>query len=325
MALSPFSRFQGCLFLALGGHFLDKNHNQRDLEGLWQPWVDILQQPYQARLPEQFWQNLLPQERETDLVNSLIILALYHHENPLGFQQDLCHWFSLWQKISPSSSTMGKDQNPLLLWQRLLTLILSERFHFSQFPELLRNPDHWWADAPKPAFSQYFLDSLTAIANYLENRQPINLHNLYHSEMHWQKFVSTAIYLWGKNPAQPRLILKQLQQLQHSPNTAIARGTYPIPGLGFPLSSLSLALVGAYNGMEISRQTLGKNHSPRFLAATLPLTQLLWQRWAGRLSTITELGSFSSVVFAPLGMQRRSSLKLVSQQDYGQLSITPGN
>ena len=324
MALSHLSRFQGCLLLALGGRFLFEVDGEEKVGALLQPWTDILQgEPYQSPLPLEFWQSLPAPTTEPDFVNLLVILALYHHENPLGFQRDLCQWSKIWQKHFPLSTWSGTDESAICLWQRLLTLILSARFHPIQLPDLLKSPDHWWRDAPPPPFSPDLLNSLTAIANYLETRQPVDGVDFCHGESSWTEIISTAIYLWSKNPTQPRLILKQLQKRQKTAvETNKGKGFNPI------IAPLTLALGGAYNGKNVSQQSLGKNHCPGFYHCLSPFIDLLWQRWSGQIPSISPRHPYAPAhpiadlceIASPLGMQRRSSLKLVSQQDYGQFS-----
>ncbi|WP_228015285.1 hypothetical protein [Synechocystis salina] len=83
--------------------------------------------------------------------------------------------------------------------------------------------------------------------------------------------------------------------------------------------------MGAYNGMEISQQALKTDHRSAVRANFLPLGQQLWQRWSGLLCVGSGREALPLAVAPPLGMQRRSSLKLVSQQEYGQILPTHGN
>lgn len=335
MALSPLSRFQASLLLALGGKDWDENHQNRANFLRWvQPWQYILSEPYQTPLPERFWQNALSQQpalTTAELVNWLIVLALYHHENPFGFRQDLSHWFHLCQNHCPAWVGGDQAEPALLLWQRLLTLILSERFAIHQLPALLRAPAQWWPVTPAPAFSPELRQGLTAIAACLENY--VSPRTMGKTTDPWIDLVGTAIYLWGKNPAQPRLIIRQLRMAEQSSSKAIALspprknqvnhpGQNPYPGI---LSPLTLALVGAYNGMEISQQALITDHRSTVRANFLPLGQQLWRRWSGRLSVGSGQENPALAVAPPLGMQRRSSLKLVSQQEYAQILPTHGN
>ncbi|MBD2652550.1 hypothetical protein H6G45_03355 [Synechocystis sp. FACHB-383] len=335
MALSPLSRFQACLLLALGGK--DQKQCQPSLDSLppWEePWGNLLASPYQTCLPQTFWQNALsrqPTFTPPQLINWLIVLALYHHENPLGFRQDLSHWCHLCQNHCPEWVGGAQAQPALLLWQRLLTLILSERFTVPQLPVLLKQPEKWWPIGPAPTFSPMLLNHLTAIAEYLQNHAPRR--TMGQSPDPWVDVVGTAIYLWGKNPTQPRLIIRQLQSVDQPPPKAIVDSLpnenqandpdlNPDPGI---LPPLTLALVGAYNGMEISQQALTTDHRSAVRANFLPLGQRLWQRWSGQLCIGSGQEHLPLAVAPPLGMQRRSSLKLVSQQEYGQILPTHGN
>jgi hypothetical protein len=335
MALSPLSRFQASLLLALGGKDWDEAHqNQANFLRWSQPWQYILSEPYQTPLPERFWQNALsyqPALTTAELVNWLIVLALYHHENPFGFRQDLSHWFHLCQNHCPAWVGGDQAEPALLLWQRLLTLILSERFAIHQLPALLRAPAQWWPVTPAPAFSPELLNGLTAIAACLENY--ISLQSMGQTTDPWIDLVGTAIYLWGKNPAQPRLIIRQLRMAEQSSSKAIAppllnknqanhSDQNPYSGILLPLT---LALVGAYNGMEISQQALTTDHRSAVRANFLPLGQQLWQRWSGRLCVGSGQENPTLAIAPPLGMQRRSSLKLISQQEYAQILPTHGN
>ncbi|WP_223342700.1 hypothetical protein [Synechocystis sp. PCC 7339] len=292
MALSYLSRFQACLLLALGGKDQRQCQSNQASGYPWhEAWGHVLAAPYQTPLPQTFWQKVLsrqPALTPPQLVNWLIVLALYHHENPLGFRQDLSHWCHLCQNHCPEWNGGDQSQPALLLWQRLLTLILSERFTVPQLPALLRQPERWWPVGPAPAFSPIFLNQLTAIAECLQNYAPQTIGQ---SPDPWIDVVGTAIYLWGKNPAQPRLIIRQLQSMNQPHPKAIADSLpnenqandpdlNPDPGI---LPPLTLALVGAYNGMEISQQALTKDHRSAVRANFLPLGQRLWQRWSGRL------------------------------------------
>jgi hypothetical protein len=335
MALSPLSRFQASLLLALGGRNRDETHQNHTNFSQWgQPWQYLLSEPYQTVLPERFWQNALlqlPAMTFPELVNWLILLALYHHENPLGFRQDLDRWLKLCQDHFPQWNPGDNAQEALLLWQRLLTLILSERFAVHQLPALLKQPEQWWLVTPAPAFSPELRQGLTAIATSLENYASPK--TIGQTADPWIHGVATAIYLWGKNPAQPRLIIHQLSMAEQSSSEAIATplprknqanhlDQNPYPGI---LPPLTLALVGAYNGMEISQQALTTDHRSAVRAKFLPLGQQLWQRWSGHLCVGSGQENSASAVAPPLGMQRRSSLKLVSQQEYAQILPTHGN
>ncbi|AIE75462.1 MULTISPECIES: hypothetical protein [unclassified Synechocystis] len=334
MALSPFSRFQACLFLALGGKDQDQaQQNQANFPRWGQPWQQILSQPYQTPLPEMFWQNALlqlPAMAFPELVNWLILLALYHHENPLGFRQDLGRWLHLCQSRFPEYHGGDKAQEILLLWQRLLTLILAERLAIHHLPSLLKEPERWWSVAPAPSFSPDLLNGLTAIARGLENNTPPQ--TMVQPLDTWVKSVSYGIYLWAKSPDQPRLIIHQLRMAEQSPSRAIAnlvqnQAEYPTPDhcLTRTLSPLTLALVGAYNGIEISQQAVQTEHPSLVSANLLSLGQQLWQRWSGLLWVGSAQGNLPLALSSPLGMQRRSSLKLVSQQEYGQILPSHGN
>ena len=308
MTVSLFSRFQGCLlmtFVATGESVPGETAIAANLES----WSRIFhRQPYLCPLPPTVWQDdHLHWPRITDFCGWLVVLALWHHENPAGFKEDLGH------SVTRFNQQFGDRRLPRLddldqawiqLWQRLLTLILSERFTLAQLPDLWRSP---FFDAPlglPDPIRHHCQRDLTAIATALHHYQTPVFAQSPESPPSFAQVLPWAIYHWAATPAQPQLSLHQSQA-----NPSADR-----------MVPFTAALTGAYNGEQIIRPAL--TPSPLSQTALMSLINQFSQRhflqWSGNPSASSEFSPLTSA--APLVMQRRSGLKLISQLDYEQFS-----
>ena len=300
MTVSLFSRFQGCLlitFLAAGD---EGSLNGLEITPCLNQWSTIFHsRPYQGTLPATVWQeDQLRWQSMADFSRWLVVLALWHHENPTGFRDDLGRSAAQFAAQFPDQALSILDQVWLQLWQRLLTLILSERFTLAQLPDLFSN-----AFCPDPIRHDCQGD-LQAIATALENYQAPVFSKSPTSQSAYAHGLAWAIYCWADTPAQPRLTVKRFQSKPFSVSM-------------LPFAS---ALSGAYNGEKIARQTLtGPPVAETSLMSLINhFAHQHFLQWLGCPSTSSTFSALASA--APLVMQRRSGLKLVSQQDYEQFS-----
>jgi hypothetical protein len=300
MTVSLFSRFQGCLlmtFLAAGD---EGSVNRLEITPYLNQWSTIFHsRPYQGTLPATVWQNdQLHWQNRADFSRWLVVLALWHHENPVGFQADLGRLVTQFTAQFPDQALSTLDQAWLQLWQRLLTLILSERFTLAQLPDLLLK-----APFP-PSIKHDCQGDLQAIATALENHQAPVFTNSPAAQSVYAHGLPWSIYCWADTPAQPRLTIQRFRSQPFSPSIV-------------PFTS---ALSGAYNGEKIVRQALT---GPPFAQTSLMslvnhFAHQHFLQWLGCPSTSSAFSALANA--APLVMQRRSGLKLVSQQDYEQFS-----
>jgi hypothetical protein len=306
MNVSLFSRFQGCLlltFLAPGDGGLV---NEKAIITRLNQWSTMFHpHPYQGPLPTTVWQGEdLPWQGLEDFCRWLGVLALWHHENAAGFRTDLRRSAARLSRQFPDRPLSPLDLAWLQIWQRLLTLILSERFTPAQLPDLWRSPYLINSLDRRDALAQSCHRDLTAIAVALENDQAPCFTPSYPTQFSLTQGIPQAIYDWAVTPAQPRL---NLLRSQGKPDAA-------------RIVPFTAALTGAYNGETISHQALG---SSQFFP--IQLVSLInhfahhhYQSWSGGLSTSSPPPTLASA--APLVMQRRSALELISQQDYAQFS-----
>lgn len=306
MTPSLFSRFQGCLLMTFLAPGNDPAIDEAAITSQLQSWGRMFHaHPYQEFLPEQSWDaNNVLWPTPAAFCQWLVVLALWHHENPRGFSRDLgrgAEQFPRHFPHHPLSPLDQVDQTWLHRWQRLLTLILSERFTLAQWPALWRSP--FWGDFPTLTESMKKKDqqNLMAIATALDPHQTPHFAQVSPDQTPLADQIPRAIYHWVVSSAQPRFTLLQCRADSVSPLT-------------LPFTA---ALSGAYNGETIVRQALGGNLVPH--AALIGLinqfTQQHFLQWSGSLSAVSTVSSLTNA--APLVMQRRSSLKLVSQRDYG--------
>lgn len=294
MTVSLLSRFQGCLLLTLAG--------TDSLPGL-QRWANLFPAgSYQGPLPASVWQGPdLRWQSPGEFYRWLVVLALWHHENAVGFSTDLGRSALLFAQQCPTQALSTGDQLWLQLWQRLLTLILSERFTLAQLPDLWRPDGVRFLLGPLPlpaALSQQCQGTLGAIALALEHYQAPVFPASPEPPLSLAQALPWSFYHWAALPAQPRLSLGQCQG-------------NPLAALGLPFTA---ALSGGFNGEAIIRQAIAA--PPSFVSGVNQFAQRHFLAWAGGLCPQT--GALTST--APLGMQRRSGLKLISQRDYGHFS-----
>lgn len=307
MTVSLLSRFQGCLGMTLAA-----THGDRPLDCLSRWSIGLQSSPYYGPAASWLDEGLIgPSINSANSVNEwlsgLVVLALWHHEYPDGFRGDLGRWLAALARQFPDQVLSREDQAWLQIWQRLLTLILSERFHPSQLPPLLRSPFLTDPLGLPPAIIQDCQAGLTAIATALEQSHGLDGQKIKTSRCspadNFSGAIAWAIYCWADTPAQPLL---SLHQCQSSP-----LGAHSLPFVA--------ALSGAYNGQEISRHTLTMPATSRSQVNDFAC-QLLRQ-WSGSLGSLGPFLELSSLTSAgPLATQHRSGLKLISQQDYVQFS-----
>ena len=268
-------------------------------------WSRIFHYPYQGPLPEMVWQgDDLHWHSVEDFCRWLVVLALWHHENPAGFQADLGRSAKQFARHFPDQTLSTLDQTWLQLWQRLLTLILSERFTLTQLADVFRSPFFLAPLNLTESITSDCQEILQAIATALENYHAPVFAKSSEPQVSYAHTIPWTFYCWGATPDQPRLSLIQAQ-------------TKTSAALILPFTS---ALSGAYNGGKIIRQALTPPH-----ASHTPLMLLInhfahqhFLQWLGGPSRSSGFSALASS--APLVMQRRSSLKLISQQDYEQFS-----
>ncbi|MEB3160145.1 MAG: hypothetical protein VKL20_01655 [Synechocystis sp.] len=306
MPVSLFSRFQGCLLLTLLAGQEEGTGQDTTIPPRLESWSTIFHScPYPGSLPAMVWQGEdLQWQSIVDFSHWLVVLALWHHENPSGFSTDLGRSAIKFTHQFPDYALSSLDQAWLQIWQRLLTLILSERFTLTQLPDLWRSPYLLDSLGLTDPIAQSCQRDLTAIATALENYQASPFPSAAPNQFALAHTIPQAIYHWAITPTQPRLSLLRAQTLPNSP-------------WGLPFTA---ALSGAYNGKTIVKQAL---QTPQF--SQTPLMSLIrrfahhhYRHWLSGLSAPSNVLALAGA--APLVMQRRSGLKLVSQQDYDQFS-----
>jgi hypothetical protein len=303
MGVSLFSRFQGCLlmtFLAAGNN---GGINETAITANLELWSSIFHSsPYAGTLPPTVWQKAnLRWQGPGDFCHWLVVLALWHHENAAGFSTDLGRSVAQFSRQFPDYALSPLDQAWLHLWQTLLTWILSERFTPAQWPDLWRSPSLVDSLGLTPPMAQDCQRDLAAIATALSHYRDFPLPPAAPDQLAFAISIPHAIYDWGITPTQPRFTIHRSQT---RPNSAEV----------LPFTS---ALSGAYNGGTIINQALQTSQC----CQTSPIMSLICrfahqhcQHWLGSLSTSSNV--LPLAIAAPLVMQRRSGLKLVSQQDY---------
>lgn len=301
MQQSLLSRFTGTGIAAVVPFLASTLNSTQIVESL-ERWQSLSQRiTYQAQLPTPLWSEVLALVKSSDLFPlGFLFLALWHYENPVGFATDLRRFSDDATCNHPLAIQLTPDdQAALLIWQQLLTFILSERCPRQRFGQLFQTPSLW--TLPTSATLSKPMERLLVAIAKGEVTFPVAASSQEHTfSTQLSKWMPWSLCQWFVLLDQPRLLLTKLQRTLPATSSLL-----------FPL-----VLSGAYNGVTITHCA--------FPAITQPVSWAIEQSaqrflaiWSGQPPS-----QFSplTVLSAPQVMQRRSYLDLISQGEYASIT-----
>ena len=306
MQLSVFNQLLGIWQAVISPLTTTSNSSQKSqrinaLEQVLNQWQEACrQQSYQTAIPFPCWEVLTSNTPTSHLFfYRLLIIALWHYENPLGFRDDLSRFTE--PTLNSNVDVLPQtpiDQGMVMVWQQLLTWTLSERFVPRQLPKLLRAQNLWEFPTLDKAAQQLLEQGLFSLADILEQRGTV-LPAAGFSSPSVAESLYWGIGQWAIAPDQPRLVAEQR----------------PKPTDDWDIGLLcALALSGAFDSFRVI-QTAFPPPPPSLSQAIGSWVNQFFQLWSGQT---TESVNTVGVISAPQVMQRRSSLKLISQTEYVQ-------
>ncbi|MEB3192235.1 MAG: hypothetical protein VKL42_17990 [Snowella sp.] len=280
MKLSLLNRFQG----ALQGACLTAQPDTRPAIAALIPHLS-----FSKSLSLTDWQDWTTPEH---IGVALIPLMLFYHDCPAAFYQQL-RLLQRNQWLNPS------ETEAITLIFQIMSLILRERFDPRQDlgSNLARLSEFWQFDfdnGEASGLTAIVAKISTAIAAHLSLHQVRQLF----SPPSEQEALGLALYCWLDSPDHFSLSWQRAKVTQN-PRAIILTGT----------------LSGVYNGsigMPANKSLTFESQPTKTLLGQL--SQALYYRWSGGQSPA--LNRPQPVTTAPLVMQRRPSLKLISQCEY---------